>query len=147
MEEKISIENLKKQFIDGIIFISGYNSSDHISTLVDNEFPVVILDREIEEKKVLSVLINNFEAMSKVVDYLYKLGHKRIGYVTYTFKNQTTVEKRFRRYCKGLKDRNSYDPNIVIINDNFRLNEIQGSYDEVKKIFDNKNFPTAINCF
>jgi LacI family transcriptional regulator len=142
LEEKKSIEILRKQFVDGFLFISGYNS---LKALNDNKVPVVVADRELRDSKVPSVLIDNFEAMRKTVNYLFGLGHRKIGYISYTYENQTTVEKRFRGYCEGLRDNKLvFNPDIVVISETLRLNELQGSREAVKKILSNKDIPTVI---
>jgi DNA-binding LacI/PurR family transcriptional regulator len=92
-----------------------------------------------------SVLIDNFEAMRKTVNYLFGLGHRNIGYISYTYENQTTVEKRFRGYCEGLRgNKLIFNPDIVVISETLRLNELQGSREAVKKILSNKDIPTVI---
>lgn len=145
LEEKTSIENLKKQFIDGFIFISGYNSFDHIRELNDNNFPVVVADRELEDIKVPSVLIDNFYAMKEVINYLYDLGHRKIGYISYLYNNQTTVRKRFEGYCDGLKENKlDYDPDMVVLSETLRLNELEGSREVVRKILKSKSIPSVI---
>lgn len=145
LQEKNSIENLKKQFIDGFIFISGYDSSDHIGELNDNNFPVVVADRELEDITVPSVLVDNFYAMKEVVNYLYDLGHNKIGYISYTYDNQTTVRKRFEGYCEGLKENKlDYNPDMVVISETLRLNELQGSREAVRKIIKCKSIPSVI---
>ena len=145
LEEKKSIEILRQQFVDGFLFISGYDSFAHIKELNDDKVPVVVADRELKEKKIPSVLIENFRAMRDTVNYLHRLGHKRIGYISYTYDNQTTVEKRFKGYCRGLKDNKLvFDPDIVVISEALRLNELQGSREAIKKILNCKDIPSVI---
>jgi len=145
LEEKKSIEILRQQFVDGFLFISGYDSFAHIKELNDDKVPVVVADRELKEKKIPSVLIENFVAMRDTVNYLHRLGHKRIGYISYTYDNQTTVEKRFKGYCRGLKDNKLvFDPDIVVISEALRLNELQGSREAIKKILNCKDIPSVI---
>lgn len=145
LEEKTSVETLKKQFIDGVIFISGDNSFNYIKELNDNNFPVVMADRELEDMEIPSVLVDNFYAMKKVVNYLYDLGHRKIGYITYIYNNQTTVRKRFEGYCDGLKENKlDYDPDMVVISETLRLNELEGSREVVRKILKSKSIPSVI---
>jgi Transcriptional regulators len=145
LDEKKSIENLKKQFVDGFIFISGYDSFEHIRELKNNNFPVVLADRELGDTKVPSVLIDNFRAIKEVVKYLYDLGHKKIGYISYAYDNQTTVRKRFEGYCEGLKENKlDYNPDMVVISGTLRLNELQGSREAVRKIIKSKSIPSVI---
>jgi LacI family transcriptional regulator len=145
LEEKKSIEILRKQFVDGFVFISGYDSFDYIKALNDDKVPVVVADRELEDIKVPSVLIDNFYAMKEAVNYLYDLGHNKIGYISYTYDNQTTVRKRFEGYCEGLKENKlDYNPDMVVISETLRLNELQGSHEAVRKIIKYKSIPSVI---
>ena len=67
--------------------------------------------------------------MKKAVDYLYELGHRKIGYITFSYKNQTTVKRRFEGYCEGLKkNKIKYNSDYVIIDDSIRLNEERNNY-------------------
>jgi DNA-binding LacI/PurR family transcriptional regulator len=71
-----------------------------------------VLDREINDKDIPSVLVDNFAAMEKAVQYLYDLGHRKIGFITFPFENQTTIRRRYEGYCSALKKTAS---NIILI--------------------------------
>ena len=87
----------------------------------------------------------NVYAMKEVVNYLYNLGHNKIGYISYTYDNQTTVRKRFEGYCEGLKENKlDYNPDMVVISETLRLNELQGSREAVRKIIKCKSIPSVI---
>ena len=130
--------------MDGIIFFCGYDSHDHIRQVYDLGIPVVVTDREIGNTLIPSVLIDNALSMENVIDYLVGLGHREIGYLTFSFDNQTTARKRYEGYLSGLKKNNlEYDPDRVIIDDSIRLNEFEGAYESVKRILKNKKLPTA----
>jgi len=143
-EEKRQVDALINQFIDGLIFFCGYDCPNHIKNIYEQNIPVVVVDREIGDSKISSLLINNILAMKSAVDYLVSLGHKEIGYITFSFENQTTVKDRYEGYCKGIKENNlSYNPDIVFINDIIRLNELEGTYSIVKELLKKKKMPTA----
>jgi DNA-binding LacI/PurR family transcriptional regulator len=105
----------------------------------------VVTDREIGNTLIPSVLIDNARSMESAVDYLADLGHKDIGYLTFSFDNQTTARKRYEGYLSGLKKNNlEYNPDRVIIDDSIRLNEFAGSYNTVKNMLSGKDdLPTA----
>ena len=143
-EEERQINILINQFVDGIIFFCGYDSHDHIRQVYDLGIPVVVADREIGNTLIPSVLIDNTLSMENVIDYLAGLGHREIGYLTFSFDNQTTARKRYEGYLSGLKKNNlEYNPDRVIIDDSIRLNEFAGAYEAVKRILKNKKLPTA----
>ena len=143
-EEEHQIKLLVNQFIDGLIFFCGYDSFEHIKKVYNNNIPVVVVDREIGHKEIPSVLVNNALAMESAVDYLVKLGHREIGYISFSFDNQTTVRKRYEGYCNGLSKNNiPFNPDISIINDSIRLNETIGTYNIIKKLLKRKEVPTS----
>lgn len=143
-EEKKQINTLLDQSIDGLIFFCGYDSYDHIKDVYDNHIPVVVVDREIPDKNIPSVLIDNTLAMESAIEYLYKLGHRDIGYISFSFENQTTVRNRYNGYLNVLKRHHiPFNPDYVIIDDSIRLDELRATYNILKVIIKNKKIPTA----
>ncbi len=142
-EEEKTLENLKNQFIDGAILVSGNNNAACIKKLKKENFPFVLIARDIDPE-IPSVLINNFEASRNGVKYLAAKGHRSIGYVAMRFLGMKTVEDRFLGYKKGLEENNiKYDPDNVLIIDEMMIDEMAVSYKQCKKFFNN-NIPTAI---
>jgi len=142
-EEEETLENLKNQFIDGAILVSGNNNIECIKRLREENFPFVLIARDIDPN-IPSILIDNFEASRKAVNHLISKGHKSIGYVTMRFSGMKTLEDRFLGYKKGLEDNNiKYDPGYVLIVDEMMIDEMAGSYKYCKPFFNN-NIPTAI---
>ena len=92
-----------------------------------------------------SVLIDNYEASRKAVNYLCKFGHKRIGYVSMDYDGRNTVKERFLGYKKGLSDNNiKYDTGIVLIDKELMFDEMNRSYNLCKDFFSMRNMPTAV---
>jgi LacI family transcriptional regulator len=144
-EEKRQLNSMLDQNTDGIIFFCGYDSYDHIKQVHDSNIPVLVLDREIGNKDIPSVLVDNFTAMEQAVQYLYDLGHRKIGYITFPFENQTTIRRRYEGYCSALKKNGlKYNPDFVIIDDQMRLQELKGTYAVIKQKVEEKKIPTAI---
>jgi len=144
LEEERQINVLMNQFVDGIIFFCGFDSHDHIRMVHDSGIPVVVTDREIGNTQIPSVLIDNALAMEKVIDYLVDMGHREIGYLSFSLDNQTTVRRRYEGYLSGLKKNGlKFSQEQVIIDDSIRLNEFEGTYDVVKGLLKKKSMPTA----
>lgn len=144
-EEKRQLNSMLDQNTDGIIFFCGYDSYEHIMQVHDSNIPVVVLDREIGNKDIPSVLVDNFAAMENAVQHLYDLGHRKIGFITFPFENQSTIRRRYEGYCSALKKNGLvYNPDFVIIDDQMRLQELKGTYAVIKQKVEEKKIPTAI---
>ena len=79
--------------------------------------------------------------MENAVQYMYDLGRRKIGFITFPFENQTTIRRRHEGYCSALKKNNlEYDSNIVIIDDQMRLSELKGTYALVMQKIEQKKF-------
>ncbi len=146
-EEERQMNVLVDQFIDGLLFFCGYDNYSHIKKIYNQNIPVVVIDREVSDPKIPSVLIDNTKAMEQAVDYLCSYGHREIGYVTFTFENQATVRNRYAGYCSGLKKNNiSHNPDIAIIDNTIRLNESRGTYNIIKELHEKRKMPTAFTA-
>lgn len=142
-EERIT-NILLDSFIDGFIFFSGFDNYELIKKIYDRNIPVVALDKDLGETDIPTVVIDNFAAAQSCVDYLCSLGHKKIGYVSFTYDNQTTVRKRFEGYINGLKKNNiSFDPDLVLMNQEMRLHETVSTYETARNFLKKGNIPTA----
>lgn len=143
-EEEWQMNSMLDQLIDGIIFFCGYDAYEHIKMVHDSNIPVVVLDREIKDKKIPSVLVDNFSAMKNAVQYLCDRGHKKIGYITFPFEQQTTVRKRYEGYCSGLKKNGiKYNTDYIIIDSQIRLDEMKGAYSVLKQKVEEAKIPSA----
>lgn len=78
------LDELVSLGVEGIILLPA--SSEFISPklleLVSKNFPLVLLDRQMEELPTCSVGINNSEAAQSLVEHLFEKGHEKIGIVT-----------------------------------------------------------------
>lgn len=143
-EETRLIENLKNQYVDGAIFVSGLDNEKCIKELHREKFPIVLVARKVNDD-LPSVLINNFEAAKSGVSYLASLGHRDIGYITFEFKDRHTVRERFEGFREGLIQNGlEYRPENVLIMKQYSMDEMGMTYECAKKFFEGGKFPTAI---
>ncbi len=73
------LKNQKK--MDGVIICCFPRLEDSIQE-IKKYLPIVLLDNIAADKSLPSVTIDNFNSCSQSVDYLWSLGHRRIGFVS-----------------------------------------------------------------
>jgi LacI family transcriptional regulator len=81
LEEKF-IDNLIRRNIDGIIFSSVSDESRVLNILKKSNIPIVAIDRELEDRDVPSVVLDNPMAGALAAEHLLRLGHKKIVRIT-----------------------------------------------------------------
>jgi LacI family transcriptional regulator len=102
--------------------------------------PIVIIDNWFEYLALDAILIDNSDAAAKAVEYLVRMGHKRIGYLkgNYEIKN---FYYRSQGYLRALKEnRLEYYPQYT-----FRLPpNMEGACSEMMRLLKStKDLPTA----
>ncbi len=143
-EEKQQMQVLMDQFIDGLIFFGGYDCVEHLQYVRERNVPVVSVDREIDDPSIPAVLVDNIRATEQVVDHLAAMGHREIGYISFSYEYQTVVRHRYEGFRKGLEKHGlEYNPDYMIIDDATKLQETSGTYEIAKKWFAEKPLPTA----
>ncbi len=127
--------------VDGVI-ISCFPRIENIVHEINQHVPVVVMDNSSSDKTIPSIIIDNFNAVSSSVDYLYSLGHKRIGFMT-GLDDSDVGKNRYAGYQNGLS------------NHGIKLNEklvFRGDYsfesgsNGANYFLSLKNPPTAIIC-
>jgi len=67
--------------IDGII-ISCFPRLEYKLLELKKYFPIVLIGNSAADKSMPSVIIDNFNGIVEAMDYLWNLGHSRIGFIT-----------------------------------------------------------------
>ncbi|MCA1036603.1 LacI family transcriptional regulator [Bacillus infantis] len=98
-DHKNALGNILGKRIDGAIILNEWINDEHITLLENANAPIVFLDREIENKKMASVVFDSFKGGQSVARYLINMGHRNIGYIS-GYKNNYDNMERF----KGFKD-------------------------------------------
>lgn len=75
-------ENLSRKQVDGIIFVAGGNQADSLALLSEHGIPVVVVDRDLSDCVVDTVLLDNFSGGYLAARHLLELGHQKIGCIT-----------------------------------------------------------------
>ena len=88
--------------IDGVI-ISCFPRIESNIQEIKKLIPIVLLDNLATDKSIPSVTIDNFNGCSESVEYLYSLGHKRIGFISGLLDSDISKE-RLLGYTSVLKN-------------------------------------------
>ena len=110
--------NLKKVLkkLDGVI-ATCFPRIEHIIEDIKQSIPVVVMDNSAADKSIPSVIIDNYSAEAATVDYLYRLGHQKIGFLC-GLSDSDVGKNRFAGFRRGLKNNNlPYDESLVFRGD------------------------------
>ncbi len=67
--------------VEGAIVLNEFLSNEYVEYIIKTNKPIVFIDREISSPNVSSVVIDNYEGATIAIEYLLRLGHRRIGYM------------------------------------------------------------------
>jgi LacI family transcriptional regulator len=81
-KESVYIDTLLSKQIDGLILISSGNSFTPLRSIIEARVPFVAVDRELGDLRVDQVLIDNEQGGYLAGEYLARLGHRRIGFIS-----------------------------------------------------------------
>ncbi|SES07379.1 LacI family DNA-binding transcriptional regulator [Salipaludibacillus aurantiacus] len=113
-KEKKYIEMLHAKQVDGIILFPTGGNIELLRTMKDNHFPLVLMDRLIDNVELPSVLLDNEKASSLAVEHFVEKGYSRLGIMTTSIiPNVTPRIKRVEGFKKTLKQLN------LPVNDNY----------------------------
>ena len=84
--EKYILALLQRQ-VDGVIMIGTLARLELIERLVSNGIPVVVFDREVLHPQVDRVLVNHFHGGWLAADFLLRLGHRQIVFISGPLRN------------------------------------------------------------
>lgn len=88
------IQVLITKQVEGIILLSEIVNHDVIDNINEFKIPFVYLNRYYDIVDIPTVSMDYTQASKQMMDYLIKLGHKKILYITQAMDNDLTIEKR-----------------------------------------------------
>lgn len=102
-------EHAKYRNVDGVIIASVDFKDEEVIRLVDSEIPTVTIDYDFNGKS--SVVSDNIQGVRDIVDYLVKMGHRKIAFIT--GEDTSVTQKRlasFYRTCAehGIEVKDEY---------------------------------------
>lgn len=140
------INVLISRSIDGLIIIPSKEDINIFQDIKNENIPIVVIDRAIEDLKADFVMSNDYNVMLEVIDYLANLGHKKIAYINREVDLHHSV-KRLQGYIDGLKKNNLVLSQDLVTGDGGL--SFQDGYHEMEKFLkmEDKKKPTAVVAF
>lgn len=102
-KEKEIIRLLLSRNIDAIAISPSDSQNTDLSELINQNVPIVLVDRKIKDMRLPFVGTDNFKEAYFLTEFLIKKGHKKIGIITGTL-NTSTGQDRFHGYKKAMHD-------------------------------------------
>lgn len=104
VKEKKYIKMLRAKQVDGLIVFPTGGNMDLYESMVQEQYPLVFVDRLVEGLAVDTFLLDNEDAAKMAVDHFIDKGHQRIGMITTSLiRNVTPRVERIEGYKKALK--------------------------------------------
>ncbi|AUC81190.1 LacI family DNA-binding transcriptional regulator [Lacinutrix sp. Bg11-31] len=134
-----TIEMLSTGVVDGFILSVSEETQlkqnyKHLYSCIENEIPLVMFDRVIDEIDCDKVITNDFMASSNAVNYLKKKGCKKIAFVG-TDMDLSIGKSIYEGYLSGLNNNNFKKDESIIITTHEMYYKNHESV--VKPLFDN----------
>lgn len=67
--------------VDGVILVPHHREFDYIHIFRSHNFPYIVLDRNLEDKEINAICVDNKSGIDQAVSHLTDLGHTRIAYI------------------------------------------------------------------
>src|SRR5512136_551493 len=81
-KESNYVANLATGMVDGLLLVLPRSPADFIGNLTQRKFPFVLIDHQGIGKDCPAVGATNWQGGFTATEYLIKLGHQRIGFIT-----------------------------------------------------------------
>ncbi|MBB5175024.1 LacI family DNA-binding transcriptional regulator [Texcoconibacillus texcoconensis] len=101
--EKEQIKGFNTQLIDGLIIAPSLGEGDKYVELINDNYPVVFIDRKIDQSFGDMILVDNKGATYQAVQSLIEKGHKQIGMICGTL-GVTTSNDRYESFQQVIAD-------------------------------------------
>lgn len=138
-KEQTYIELLLAKQIDGLIVFPIDGNIEYYKKLYKAAYPIVFVDRKIEQLPIDTFLLNNEGASEMAVDHFVSKGYREIGFVSSSLTNVTPRIERLEGFKKALVKHN------VEVNKDYIIScKVKNIRTELKKMLLSDRGPKAI---
>jgi LacI family transcriptional regulator len=81
-KELAYFKSLSSGKVDGLIFVDAALPDEYVRTAMSAQTPVIVVDRNLSEKAVDGIFLDNFRGGLEATEYLIQIGHRRIGCIS-----------------------------------------------------------------
>jgi LacI family transcriptional regulator len=138
--EATHLRVLRGKHIDGLILAPAGALYPDLEQLVEERFPLVLLDRDLAGLGASAVMLDNRAAARAAVEHLIRLGHQRVGMIAGRPPISSTVDRQ-RGYRRALEQAGvPFDEQLVATGGS----TIEGGAAAVRALLELPSPPTAI---
>ena len=114
LREKFYVSLFNRRAIDGFIVAPTSHGRENLQPLLEQNVPLVLVDRHIKEIAVDQVFSDSGIGAYKATKHLLELGHRRIG-VLLGIREIETIKERLTGYRRALREYDiPFDENLVV---------------------------------
>ncbi|MFH1772186.1 MAG: LacI family DNA-binding transcriptional regulator [Candidatus Omnitrophota bacterium] len=135
-------DNFKTSLVDGIIFADIIGNEGQLKRCMEEEIPLVVINRKVDDPGVSCVSIDNFKGGYEATDFLIKHGHKKVAHLVGDLRIQCAKE-RLDGYKAALQKNGISSDNRYIANTNFSRKIAR---EQTEKLMSLPDKPSAIFC-
>ncbi len=92
-KEKQYVNTIANGMSDGVLLLVPLGAEAYLDALREREFPYVLIDQEDTTGSGYEVMSTNWQGAYEATEYLVKLGHRRIGFISGLEELQSTHER------------------------------------------------------
>jgi len=143
IDEYENFSRINSKSFDGIIVMS--QSDDDNSFIYDvlaKNIPMVVLNRDIREEKIVNILSDDKRGAYDIVKYLIEKGHKKIAIIEGKRNFKSSTERK-EGYIHAMSEAKLQLLEEYMIKGEYNH---KSGYIGMKKILNLKNIPTAVFC-
>ncbi|MFC0562002.1 catabolite control protein A [Halalkalibacter alkalisediminis] len=135
------INTLLEKQVDGIVFMGGHITEEHVDQFKRSPVPVVLAATLDSNKEIPSVNIDYKQAVYDAITHLIEEGHKRIGMLSGTLDDPVNGYQKFSGYREALENAGiSFEEELIAIGDY----TYDSGIDAMQTFLELKEKPTAI---
>lgn len=134
------VADLARGMVDGLLLVLPRSPTDYIGTLTRHNFPFVLIDHQGNGRDCPAVGATNWQGAYNATEYLVKLGHTRIGFIT-GWMDLGCAEDRLAGYRSALRTHHIPESPDLIYEGTF---EQKDGYAGASALLDLPAPPTAI---
>jgi len=139
-KEASYVANLGKGIVDGLLLVLPRNPADYVESLTRRNFPFVLIDHQGTGQDCPAVGASNWQVAYNATEYLIKLGHTRIGFITGSM-DLGAASDRLDGYEAALRIQHiPKDPRLIFKGEFFQPDGYAGA----SALMEIENPPTAI---
>lgn len=132
----------RSNLVDGLILLKTRKDDKGIEELSASKFPFILVNHKNNSDKINYIDSCNVKGAKLAVEHLYKLGHRKIAFVTGEM-HETNAIDRFNGFKKAMKEFDLPFRKEWIITGNFSKEK---AFEESSKLFNSTDLPSAVFC-